>query len=97
MPSAYPKSMTATLLAWLRQLAAAMQFFKYLYLLGGFDDALNPRNEQGSGGSGREYFFGAMLRFSDEDLRYLLLTSGGAVSGAAQSQRRNVRKSSVEQ
>jgi phospholipid/cholesterol/gamma-HCH transport system substrate-binding protein len=68
------------------KLAAAMQFFRYLYVIGGFDDALNARNTQGRGGSGREYFLGAMLRFDDEDLRYMLMASGGAVSGAAGSQ-----------
>ena len=33
---------------------------------------------------GRDYFFGAMLRFNDEDLAALLTVGGAAISGAAQ-------------
>ncbi len=65
---------------------AAMQFFKYLYFVGGIDDALNPRNITDAGSSGRDYFLGAMLRFDDEDLRGLLLLGGGALSGVSDSQ-----------
>jgi hypothetical protein len=32
---------------------------------------------------GRDYFFGAMLRFNDEDLAALLTVGGSAVGGAA--------------
>jgi len=33
---------------------------------------------------GRDYFFGAMLRFNDEDLAALLTVGGSALGGAAQ-------------
>ena len=33
---------------------------------------------------GRDYFFGAMLKFNDEDLAALLTVGGSAVSSAAQ-------------
>ncbi len=65
---------------------AAMQFFKYLYFVGGIDDALNARNITDASSSGRDYFLGAMLRFDDEDLRGLLLLGGSAISGLSDSQ-----------
>jgi phospholipid/cholesterol/gamma-HCH transport system substrate-binding protein len=63
---------------------AALEFFKGLYLVGGIDDILNTRAQVGAGG-GRDYFVGAQLRFTDEDLRTLLLFGGGALTGAANS------------
>jgi len=43
---------------------ATYQFFSHLYLAGGVDDALNGR--------GRDYFIGAAIRFSDDDLKGIL-------------------------
>jgi len=43
------------------------QFFSHLYFLGGMDDALNA--------NGRDYFFGAAIRFTDDDLKALLTTT----------------------
>ena len=40
------------------------QFFSHLYVTGGMDDTLNPQN--------RDYFIGAAIRFTDEDLKALL-------------------------
>lgn len=40
------------------------QFFSHLYFLGGMDDALNA--------NGRDYFFGAAIRFTDDDLKALI-------------------------
>ena len=68
------------------KLLAALELFKYLYFVGGVDDALNPRNITDAGSSGRDYFLGAMLRFDDEDLRGLLLLGGSAISGLSDSQ-----------
>jgi phospholipid/cholesterol/gamma-HCH transport system substrate-binding protein len=60
----------------------ALEFWKKLYVVGGVDDALNERPLDGSGG-GRDYFLGAQLRFTDEDLKSLLLFGGSAMTGAA--------------
>ncbi len=60
---------------------AALNFFQYLYLVGGIDDILN--SELGSpAGGGRDYFFGAQLRFNDDDLKTLLTVGGGALGAA---------------
>ncbi len=77
------------------KLTAAIEFAKYLYILGGVDEALNaPDYLRISSGNdtvpvqfdefrfGRDYFFGGMLRFNDEDLA-ALLTVGGSALGAA--------------
>jgi phospholipid/cholesterol/gamma-HCH transport system substrate-binding protein len=63
------------------KLMASWEFFKRLYLVGGVDDILNSRPQDGSGG-GRDYYVGAQLRFNDEDLKSLLLFGGGALGGA---------------
>jgi len=53
---------------------AALEFLRGLYIVGGADDVLNPD---------RDFFIGAQLRFTDEDLKALLtfvpssLLSGG--------------------
>ncbi|MES1204549.1 MAG: MlaD family protein [Pseudomonadota bacterium] len=57
-----------------------------LFLVGGVDDIINKRSQQGaSGGAGGgfDYFIGVQLVFNDEDLKSLLLFGGGAASGAA--------------
>jgi phospholipid/cholesterol/gamma-HCH transport system substrate-binding protein len=72
----------------------ALSFFKYLYFLGGIDDALNSPvtipilGPNITGGqdpktfyAGRDFFLGGMLRFTDEDLRTLLFVGGSLISG----------------
>ncbi|MFW6067397.1 MAG: MlaD family protein [Myxococcota bacterium] len=49
---------------------AAYEVVKKLWVVGGADDVLNDS---------RDYFFGAMLRFNDEDLKSILPFAGGAV------------------
>jgi phospholipid/cholesterol/gamma-HCH transport system substrate-binding protein len=78
------------------KLAAAYEVFRHVYVLGGIDELLNKPQELPiiKGTSlvpvqfdtfryGRDYFFGAMLRFNDEDLSALLAVGGSAVGGAA--------------
>jgi len=78
------------------KLTAAYELFRHLYVLGGVDELLNKPTElgiiKGSSGVpiqfdtfryGRDYFFGGMLRFNDEDLSALLAVGGSAVAGAA--------------
>lgn len=78
------------------KLAAAFEVFRHFYVLGGVDELLNTPEEltiiKGTAGVpvqfdtfnyGRDYFFGAMLRFNDEDLAALLTVGGSAVGGAA--------------
>jgi len=60
---------------------AALNFFQYLYLVGGVDDILNAELGSPAGG-GRDYFFGAQLRFNDDDLKTLLAVGGGALGAA---------------
>jgi phospholipid/cholesterol/gamma-HCH transport system substrate-binding protein len=77
------------------KVAAALRMFHYLYILGGVDEMLNsPAYLNLRTGNtdvptqfdkfryGRDYFFGGMLRFSDEDLSALLTVGGSALSGA---------------
>lgn len=59
---------------------AAWEFFHRLYVVGGVDDILNERPEDGTGG-GRDFFVGAQLRFNDEDLKALMLFGGSALGG----------------
>jgi phospholipid/cholesterol/gamma-HCH transport system substrate-binding protein len=69
--------------AWPRlKLLAAWEFFRRLYVVGGIDDVINSRPQDGSGG-GRDYFIGAQVRFNDEDLKGLLLVGGAAIGAAA--------------
>jgi len=78
------------------KIQAAYELFKHIYIYGGVDELLNtPRYlpiVQGNSDVpiqfdylrlGRDYFFGGMLRFNDEDLSALLTVGGSAVAGAA--------------
>ncbi len=78
------------------KLTAAYELFRHLYLLGGIDDVLNkPEYLPVIDGAtdvpveldklrfGRDYFFGGMLQFNDEDLSALLTVGGSAIAGAA--------------
>jgi phospholipid/cholesterol/gamma-HCH transport system substrate-binding protein len=78
------------------KLTAAWEFMRYLYVLGGVDELINnPETLTIVKGNsevpiqfdtfryGRDYFFGAMLKFNDEDLSALLTVGGSAVGGAA--------------
>jgi phospholipid/cholesterol/gamma-HCH transport system substrate-binding protein len=77
------------------KLTAAYEVFRHVYVLGGVDDVLNtPRNlpivegdsqvpiQFNSYRYGRDYFFGGMLRFNDEDLSALLAVGGSALGAA---------------
>jgi phospholipid/cholesterol/gamma-HCH transport system substrate-binding protein len=79
------------------KITAAFELFRHLYVLGGVDELINTPAEFSiiTGGSdvpiqfetftyGRDYFFGAMLRFNDEDLAALLTVGGSALGGVAQ-------------
>jgi phospholipid/cholesterol/gamma-HCH transport system substrate-binding protein len=76
------------------KLAAAVELFRGLYILGGVDDLLNTPGvlaiNTGNAAAprqfeelryGRDYFFGGMLRFNDEDLSALLTLGGSALGG----------------
>jgi phospholipid/cholesterol/gamma-HCH transport system substrate-binding protein len=78
------------------KLTAAYEVFHHVYVLGGVDELLNaPRTLPIVKGDsavpiqfdtfryGRDYFFGGMLRFNDEDLSALLAVGGSALGGAA--------------
>jgi phospholipid/cholesterol/gamma-HCH transport system substrate-binding protein len=80
------------------KLSAAVEVFRYIYLLGGIDEVLNPPDELliDTGNTdvpiqfeelrfGRDAFFGAMLRFNDEDLAALLTVGGSALAGVGGS------------
>jgi phospholipid/cholesterol/gamma-HCH transport system substrate-binding protein len=73
----------------------AFEFLKHIYILGGVDEILNPPDtltiRTGNDDVptqfeefrfGRDYFFGAMLRFNDEDLAALLAIGGSAIGSA---------------
>ncbi len=76
------------------KLGAAVELFKYFYVVGGVDELLNKPQYlpivEGTGDVptqfqsfrfGRDYFLGGMLHFNDEDLASLLTVAGGAISG----------------
>jgi phospholipid/cholesterol/gamma-HCH transport system substrate-binding protein len=78
------------------KLTMAFEVFRHIYVLGGVDELLNtpatlPIVKGDSGVPiqfdtltyGRDYFFGGMLRFNDEDLSALLTVGGSALAGAA--------------
>ncbi|HEY6179852.1 MAG TPA: MlaD family protein [Kofleriaceae bacterium] len=78
------------------KLTAAYEVFRHVYILGGVDELLNTPTQLSivKGTSqvpiqfdtftyGRDYFFGGMLRFNDEDLSALLTVGGSALSSAA--------------
>jgi phospholipid/cholesterol/gamma-HCH transport system substrate-binding protein len=73
--------------------AALFNLYKYFYIFAGIDDALNEGHDvQITGGDvtgqfdteyhfGRDYFVGAMLKFTDDDLKTLLFVAGSALTG----------------
>jgi phospholipid/cholesterol/gamma-HCH transport system substrate-binding protein len=76
------------------KLAAAYAVWRQLYILGGVDDALNPHDELPvvTGNTdvpgfyktvhyGRDFFVGASLQFSDEDITTLLRLYGALLVG----------------
>ncbi|MBU1413915.1 MCE family protein [Myxococcota bacterium] len=62
------------------KLGVSWEFYPGLFLVAGIDDLLNDRPRTGAGG-GRDYFLGAQLRFTDEDLKSLLMVGGSALGG----------------
>ena len=76
------------------RLTLAYRFWKYLYIMGGVDDILNPALNVPLAGNditgqlpktyyvGRDPFLGMMIRFSDEDLKSLLFIGGSALTTA---------------
>ncbi len=80
------------------KLAAAVELFRGIYVLGGVDELLNRPDtlQVDTGGGavptqfeefrfGRDYYVGAMLQFNDRDLAALLAIGGSALSGAGGS------------
>lgn len=77
------------------KLALAYRFFRYLYIYGGVDDVFNKRTEVAIAGDsvtgeerstwsfGLDFFAGAALKFTDQDLTSLLFIGGSAIAGAA--------------
>jgi phospholipid/cholesterol/gamma-HCH transport system substrate-binding protein len=57
----------------------------YVQLIGGVDDVFNYTPSKGGAGGFFDWFFGAQLRFNDEDLKALLLFGGSSLSSAATS------------
>lgn len=79
------------------KVAAAYEVFSNLYILGGIDEALNQPEELAIDTGnfdeptqfdhftfGRDYFFGAMLRFNDRDLAALMTVGGAALGSVAE-------------
>jgi phospholipid/cholesterol/gamma-HCH transport system substrate-binding protein len=58
---------------------AAFEFFRHLWLVGGVDDIFNSSGPAGGGSTGRDYFFGVQLTFTDDDLKSLLAIGGAAL------------------
>ncbi|MBN2725035.1 MAG: MCE family protein [Deltaproteobacteria bacterium] len=54
------------------------EFYRRMYLIAGIDDLMNERPRTGAGG-GRDFFIGAQIRFTDEDLKALLMVGGSAI------------------
>ncbi len=82
------------------KLAAVLEVFRHMYVLGGIDDALNKPDsipiaddgfsvphqfEEPSYKFGRDWFLGAQLRFNDKDLAALLFVGGAALAAASSS------------
>lgn len=73
----------------------AWRLWRYLYLIGGVDDILNNPETRVIGGNdvsgdlarryyfGPDVYFGAQIRFNDEDLRSLLFALGGTLGAVA--------------
>jgi phospholipid/cholesterol/gamma-HCH transport system substrate-binding protein len=57
------------------------EFYRRMFLIAGSDDIMNERPKTGAGG-GRDFFVGLQIRFTDEDLKSLLLVGGSAIGGA---------------
>ncbi len=75
---------------------AALEVFKFAWLVAGLDDLLNGPNAPNPPGitcgpstpsswcqGGRNFFFGAMLSFNDDDLRALLTVGGASLAATA--------------
>lgn len=62
---------------------AALEFFKHLWIVGGVDDLFNARGPGAGVSTGRDYFFGAQLTFTDDDFRALLTIGGAALLSSA--------------
>ena len=58
---------------------------KTVQLVGGVDDVFNITPNKGGAGGFFDWFFGAQLRFNDEDLKSLLLFGGSSLGSAATS------------
>jgi len=79
------------------KLAAAVEVFRFIYLLGGIDEMLNPPDELTIQTGmddvpiqfetfryGRDVFLGGMIRFNDEDLAALLTVGGSALGSVTE-------------
>jgi phospholipid/cholesterol/gamma-HCH transport system substrate-binding protein len=79
------------------KLAASLEVFRFIYLLGGIDEILNPPDalviQTGMDDVpiqfeefkyGRDVFLGAMIRFNDHDLAALLTVGGAALTSATE-------------
>ncbi|HVK73120.1 MAG TPA: MlaD family protein [Kofleriaceae bacterium] len=79
------------------KLAAALEVYRGIYILGGIDEVLNEPEELTirplnspvpvqfeTFRYGRDVFVGGMLRFNDRDLAALLAIGGGALAGVAE-------------
>jgi phospholipid/cholesterol/gamma-HCH transport system substrate-binding protein len=55
---------------------ALLRFLNYFYVVGGADDYLNPIARKGSLDPGRSFFAGIGIRFSDDDLKTILMIPG---------------------
>lgn len=65
------------------KILAALEFFKHMWIVGGVDDVINARGPGIGNLTGRDYFFGVMLTFTDDDLRGLLAIGGAALLGGS--------------
>jgi phospholipid/cholesterol/gamma-HCH transport system substrate-binding protein len=77
--------------------AMAVELFRFIYILGGIDEALNPPDElQIVTGNddvpiqfeefkfGRDFFLGGMIKFNDQDLAALLAVGGSAIGNVTE-------------
>ena len=77
--------------------AMAVELFRFIYILGGIDEALNPPDElQIVTGMddvpiqfeefrfGRDFFLGGMIKFNDHDLAALLAVGGSAIGNVTE-------------
>ncbi|MBU1069345.1 MCE family protein [Myxococcota bacterium] len=62
------------------KLGVVWEFYRRMFLVAGVDDLMNERPRTGAGG-GRDFYIGAQIRFSDEDLKALLMFGGSAIGG----------------